>query len=69
MITGTANDETITITLTDGSESSGTGETDVLYTEATGGLEDIAGNPLADVASGDVNEQDDADPIILSLSR
>ncbi|MCK5013393.1 MAG: Ig-like domain-containing protein, partial [Candidatus Omnitrophica bacterium] len=69
MDTGTPDDATITLTLTDGIEATGTAAADVLYTAATGLLEDIAGNTLANVTSGDETEIDDADPIMLSAVR
>ncbi|MEE8152057.1 MAG: LamG domain-containing protein, partial [candidate division NC10 bacterium] len=69
MVTGTSDDDTITLTLTDGTEASGTDVKDVLYTAATGLLTDIAGNALADVLSGGVSEVDGAAPILLSAVR
>ena len=63
MNTGTIDDATLTITLTDGAEAIGTSAKDVVYTKATGGLKDIGGTLLEDVASGDKTEIDGADPL------
>jgi peptidoglycan hydrolase CwlO-like protein len=59
--TTTSTDDTLTLTLTE----SGAGDTDATpdTTYTAGDLVDLAGNPLADVLTGDIAEVDGAAPI------
>lgn len=64
---GDADDEKIQLRITtDGNEVDGTDAKDVTYAQGT--TEDLAGHKLADVASGDVSEQDGAKPVVDSIA-